>query len=201
MTLEVVLYYLFSYILGSVPVGFILFYLLKKEDIRKSGSGNIGATNVLRCQGKLSGILTFIFDLLKGAIPIIYGILNFKDSPEIILIGGGFAILGHICPVFLKFKGGKGVATFAGVFLIYSIHSAPFFIITFLIIIFYTRYVSLASVSGIIAVFFYITFTEIVEISIIVFFICIIIISKHRANFIRIGSGNEPKIRELKIKK
>ncbi len=196
--MDVFLYYLFSYIIGSIPTGFILCYALKKQDIRNIGSGNIGATNVFRCQGKFSGILTLVIDLLKGVAPVIYGLLYFKEFPELIVSAGCLAVLGHIFPFFLKFKGGKGIATFVGVFLIYSIKTAPFFIIAFLLVIIYTKYVSLASVSGVTAVFFYISFSEMVEISIIAFAICVIIISKHKSNFIRIGNGSEPKIGELR---
>ena len=200
MNLDILFYFILSYMIGSVPTGFILYYIVKREDIRKIGSGNTGATNVLRSQGKFTGILTLIIDLLKGTIPVFYGILNYKDFPDIIIIAGGFAVLGHIFPVFLKFKGGKGVATFAGVFLLFSSGTIPFFIIAFMIVIFYTKYVSLASVAGVTAVFFYITFTEIVEVSIVVFVICIIIIAKHRLNFKRIIDGNEPEIGNLRKK-
>ncbi len=200
MDLEVFLYYLFSYIIGSIPTGFILFYIVKREDIRKVGSGNTGATNVIRNQGKLTGIFTLLIDLIKGAVPVIYGIINYKDFPEIIIIAGGLAIFGHIFPVFLKFKGGKGVATFAGVFLLFSLKTAPFFIIAFLVTIFFTKYVSLASIAGVTTVFFYIMFTEMVEISIITFIICLMIIIKHRLNFIRIIKGNEPEIGSLREK-
>jgi glycerol-3-phosphate acyltransferase PlsY len=197
LTSDIAFYYLLSYLIGSIPTGFILFYIVKREDIRTYGSGNTGATNVLRNQGKLTGILTLVIDLFKGVIPVLYGLLNYSDFPEIIIIAGGLAILGHIVPVFLKFKGGKGVATFIGVFMMYSFKSILLFIIVFLIVLFYTRFVSLASVAGVTTVFFYITFTEIVEISIIVFLISIIILGKHRLNFIRIMNDNEPKIRRL----
>lgn len=197
MTVDIFLYLLLSYLLGSIPVGFILYYIVKREDIRNTGSGNIGATNVFRNQGKLSGIFTLLTDLLKGVLPIVYGILNFKESPFIIIVAGSLAVFGHIFPIFLKFKGGKGVATFAGVFLVYSTMSAPFFILVFLITIYYTRYVSLASVFSVITVFFYILFTHTVYISIVVFVISCIVIFKHRYNFIRIGEGKEPKIMEL----
>jgi len=199
LTVDIFFYFLFSYLLGSIPVGFILYYIAKREDIRNTGSGNIGATNVFRNQGKVLGILTLIIDLLKGVLPVIYGLLHFKGQYEIIIAAGGFAIIGHIFPVFLKFKGGKGVATFAGVFLIYSTLSAPFFILSFISVILYSRYVSLASITAVITVFFFILFTETVYISIVVFIIVILIIFKHRNNFKRILKEEEPKIGDIKI--
>ncbi len=194
MTLEVAFYYLFSYIIGSIPSGFILSYLIRKEDIRSVGSGNIGATNVFRCVGKKSGVLTFICDFIKGVIPSAYGILNFENSPEIAMVGGGLAILGHVFPVFLKFRGGKGVATYIGAFLIFSGWSIPVFIITFVLTLYISKYVSVASVTAVIAVFFYITFTEIVEVSIFALIITVVITIKHKTNFKRIGLQEEPRV-------
>ena len=101
-----------SYLLGSVPFGYLIFYLSEGKDIRGLGSGNIGATNVLRSKGKLAGLATLLLDVLKGALPIVYGRIHF-DLPWIVLLGGLAVLLGHVFPVFLKFRGGKG-RRFAG---------------------------------------------------------------------------------------
>lgn len=105
-----------SYLLGSIPFGLIFGKLFQTEDLRKIGSGNIGATNAFRTGNKIVGILTFLFDFLKGMIPCILG-ENLGYSPVLILMLGCLSIVGHIFPLWLKFKGGKGIATTFGVIL------------------------------------------------------------------------------------
>jgi len=188
-----ILFLVISYILGSIPFGAIIFFVLDKKDIRKEGSGNIGATNMLRTKGKAAGIATLIFDMLKGMIPIIYG-LNHFDSQVLVLMAGAAAIFGHIFPVFLKFKGGKGVATFAGVFLIFYFPSMMLFLGVFLIVGILTRFVSLGSILGILSVFFLTLFTQIAEVSVIVLVIVIVILIRHRTNIRRLIQGNENKL-------
>ena len=100
------------YIMGSIPFGFILTKVFLKKDIRKIGFGNIGATNALRTGSKLIGYSTLILDIVKAVIPVIYVKLNF---PELIYIASLCAFLGHVFPIWLKFKGGKGVATYVGI--------------------------------------------------------------------------------------
>ncbi len=192
-----IMFFIFSYILGSIPTGFIIFWAKKKDDIRQEGSGNTGATNILRTCGGKAAITTLFVDVLKGAIPVIYGLIHFKYPPMI--IGGGvLAILGHIYPVWLKFKGGKGVSTFAGVFLAYMTASDgilifPAFAVVFISFLIYTEYVSLSSMAGVTGSFFIVLFTNIAEASIIILFITIIILIKHKENIERIRSGDEPK--------
>jgi len=188
-----VLFLLISYFIGSIPFGFIIYYLTDKKDIRKEGSGNIGATNILRTKGKVAGLATLVLDILKGALPIVYGLSTF-DSPIIIIWGGFAVILGHILPVFLKFRGGKGVATFVGVFLIFSPFAVLVFIAAFLTTSFLTRFVSAGSQLGVISVFFFTLFTQIVEVSMIVLLMVIFIIVKHRSNLKRIFSNTENKV-------
>ena len=100
---------IFSYLLGSIPFGLILTKVILKKDIRNIGSGNIGATNVLRSGNKLIGYLTLFFDILKAIIPVVYIKLNY---PDLIYISSLSVFLGHVFPIWLKFKGGKGVATY-----------------------------------------------------------------------------------------
>lgn len=188
-----ILFLVFSYLIGSIPMGSILYYFLEKKDIRKVGSGNIGATNVLRTKGKIAGLTTLILDMLKGILPVLYGLIHFDSS--VIVIGGGAAVIvGHIFSVFLKFRGGKGVATFAGVILAFYFPSIIVFIILFLLTLFITKYVSLGSIIGVISVFFHILFTNIVEVSIIVFVIVILITIRHTPNIKRIIQGCENKL-------
>ncbi len=186
-------YIVFSYLLGSVPFGFILFYLSERKDIRSEGSGNIGATNVMRKKGKAFGIATLLLDMSKGVIPILYGFKHFQDSPTLIMIGGAAAIIGHIFPLFLKFKGGKGVATLVGVFITFSYPAILVFLGFFVATVWITRFVSLGSIIGTISIFFYTLLTNIPEVAIVVLVIAILVISKHKANIKRIIDGKEHK--------
>ncbi|MBW1973316.1 MAG: glycerol-3-phosphate acyltransferase, partial [Deltaproteobacteria bacterium] len=117
-TITIISFIIFSYLCGSLPIGVIL-SKLKGKDPREIGSKNIGATNVMRAAGKFLGILTLIGDIAKGAVPVILACLFF-DNPYIIVISALAAFIGHIFPIFLKFKGGKGVATAVGVYLVIS---------------------------------------------------------------------------------
>jgi len=190
-----IMYFVLSYLVGSIPTGFIVFWYSKKNDIRNEGSGNTGATNILRTCGKKAAVITLLADVLKGVIPVAYGVIHFKYSP-LIIGGGALAIIGHIFPVWLKFKGGKGVATFAGVFLAYmgasdGILIFPAFILFFGISMLYSKTVSISSLSGISGSFFAVLFTNIPEVSIIVLLIIILIVLKHKENITRIISGKE----------
>ena len=112
MIFEITLVFLFSYISGSIPFGLILSKLFLDKDIRKIGSKNIGATNVLRTGNKYIAVTTLFLDIIKGAVPVL--IVNYY-FPNLIYLSGLMAFLGHIFPVWIKFKGGKGVATYLGI--------------------------------------------------------------------------------------
>ena len=185
-----IVYILLSYLLGAIPVGYIVYYLSDRKDIRKEGSGNIGATNVLRTKGRCAAILTLLLDALKGIIPVLYGLKHFA-SPTIIIIGGAAAILGHLFPVYLKFKGGKGIACFVGVFLVFHYPSAFLFAAIFFAIVYSTRYVSAGSIAGIIGVSLFSFYAQPRMVSIVVSFIALIIILKHYANLKRILTHTE----------
>jgi glycerol-3-phosphate acyltransferase PlsY len=143
-----------AYLLGSIPVGYLLVRLFRHQDIRAVGSGNIGATNVLRSGGKLLGAATFLGDVLKGAsavyIGALIGVLLEPDAQvrNMQALAALFAVIGHIFPVWLHFKGGKGVATGFGVFLVAAPTSALAAIAVFALVLLVTRYVSLASILG-----------------------------------------------------
>jgi glycerol-3-phosphate acyltransferase PlsY len=182
----------FSYLLGSIPFGYLIFYFTENRDIRTLGSGNIGATNVLRSKGKLAGLLTLLLDILKGAAPVIYGRAHF-DLPWFVLLGALAVLLGHAFPVFLKFRGGKGVASLVGVFLIFYCPTLLVFLAVFLLTLKLTRYVSLASLLATVALFFCILFTQVVETAMVVFVMLLLIVLRHRANIRRLLAGNENK--------
>jgi len=190
-----IMYFILSYIIGSIPTGFLIFRISKKEDIRNEGSGNIGATNIHRiCGGKVA-MITLISDVMKGAIPVIYGLIHFK-YPPLILGAGALAIIGHIYPVWLKFRGGKGVATFAGVFLAYiaapdGLFIFPSFALAFIVVMILTRYVSASSLAGITGAYFAVLFTNVAEASLIILLINVLIFIRHKENISRIISGDE----------
>ncbi|MFC2154992.1 glycerol-3-phosphate 1-O-acyltransferase PlsY [Acidobacteriota bacterium] len=193
MTTHEVLFILIAYLVGSIPCGFIIYYVTEKKDIRLEGSGNIGATNVLRTKGKKTAAATLLCDLLKGALPIIYGMSHF-ESPVVIACGGAAAVIGHIFPLYLKFKGGKGVASLLGMLLVFNYPAAIVFLITFFVLLSFIHYVSAASLMGVTAAFFYTLFTDIAEVSLIVFIVVILILIKHGSNFIRLMAGTEDKL-------
>jgi glycerol-3-phosphate acyltransferase PlsY len=182
----------FSYLLGSIPFGYLIFYFSEGRDIRTLGSGNIGATNVLRSKGKLAGLLTLGLDILKGALPVIYGRIHF-DLPWFVLLGALAVLLGHVFPVFLKFRGGKGVASLVGIFLVFYYPSLLVFLAVFLLTLKFSRYVSLASLLATSALFFCILLTQVVETAMVAFFMLLLIVFRHRANIQRLLAGNENK--------
>ena len=178
-----------SYIMGSIPFGFILTKTFLKKDIRGIGSGNIGATNALRTGNKLIGYTTLILDIIKAVIPVMYVKLN---HPELIYITSLCAFLGHVFPVWLKFKGGKGVATYVGILFAINIFLGFIFCGSWLIIFLLTRYSSLSSLIGSLAIPVYIFFYE--EISDTFFGIMFILIFyTHRENIKRLKNKEESK--------
>ena len=131
-----------SYLMGSIPFGFLLTKLFLKKDIRKIGSGNIGATNVLRVGNKTIGYTTLILDVVKAIIPVFYVKFYF---PEFLYISSLCAFLGHVFPIWLKFKGGKGVATYVGILFAINIYFGLVFIATWLITFILSKFSSLSS--------------------------------------------------------
>ena len=178
-----------SYLLGSIPFGFILTKIFLKKDIRDIGSGNIGATNALRPGNKSLGYGTLFLDIIKAIIPVIYVKLNY---PDYIFIASLCVFLGHVFPVWLKFKGGKGVATYVGI--LFSINLTIGFVFigvwffTFLI----SKYSSLSSLLGSLSVPIYLLFFTNQNL---VFFsiMFILIIYTHRENLKRLKNKEESK--------
>src|SRR5258707_6507695 len=137
-----------AYLLGSIPFGLLLTRLFGGGDVRKSGSGNIGATNVARVAGTLPGILTLLFDVAKGAAAVWLAGRVSNESATWMMIAALAALLGHCFPIWLKFRGGKGVATAAGAFLVLCPPALLGSIILFLLVLYFLRYVSLASIAA-----------------------------------------------------
>ena len=179
-----------SYLMGSIPFGFILTKTFLKKDIREIGSGNIGATNALRTGNKLIGYTTLILDIIKAVIPVMYVKLN---HPEFIYIASLCAFLGHVFPVWLKFKGGKGVATYVGILFTINIFLGFIFCGSWLIIFLLSRYSSLSSLIGSLTIPVYIFFYE--QISATFFFgiMFVLIFYTHRENIKRLKNKEESK--------
>ena len=188
-----------AYLLGSIPVGLLLSGLFGGGDVRKSGSGNIGATNVARVAGLLPGILTLLFDGAKGAAAVWLAGRFSNESATWMMIAALAALLGHCFPVWLKFRGGKGVATAAGAFLVLCPPALLSSLILFLLVIFFWRYVSLASISAAASMplLIYFLWAPYHTPPLMVIFGALaatgIIVYKHDANIQRLVQGEEPK--------
>ena len=187
-----------SYLLGSIPFGYLLVRFVRKEDIRTSGSGNIGATNVARSGSKGLGILTLILDLAKGLVAVLIA-RHFAPGtpgfPSELAVGAAVAaVLGHIFPVWLRFKGGKGVATALGVFLALAPAVALAALLVFALLVAITRIVSLSSIiaAAVIPVFAMLLLPDRSPIYLSgVIFIALLVIVKHHANIARLLKGTE----------
>ena len=188
-----------AYLLGSIPFGLLLTRLFGGGDVRKSGSGNIGATNVARVAGTLPGILTLLFDVAKGAAAVWLAGRVSNESATWMMIAALATLLGHCFPIWLKFRGGKGVATAAGAFLVLCPPALLGSVILFLLVVFFWRYISLASVSAAASMplLIYILWAPHHAPPPIVAFGALaaagIIIYKHDGNIQRLVQGEEPK--------
>jgi len=179
-----------SYLMGSIPFGLILTKVFLKKDIREIGSGNIGATNALRTGNKLIGYSTLILDVLKAVIPVLYVKINLPDA---VYISALCAFIGHVFPVWLKFKGGKGVATYVGILFSLNIIFGLVFGICWLIIFFITKYSSLASLIGSLSIPVYILILEGLENLFFYVIMFILIFFTHRENIKRLKNKEETK--------
>ena len=178
------------YLLGSIPFGFILTKIFLKKDIRDIGSGNIGATNALRTGNKFIGYATLFFDIIKAVIPVIYIKINF---PELLYIASLCAFLGHVFPIWLKFKGGKGVATYIGILFAINIYFGLIFIISWLITFGLSKYSSLSSLIASISIPIYLLILT--QFDQVIFFtiMFILIFFTHRENIKRLKNKEETK--------
>jgi glycerol-3-phosphate acyltransferase PlsY len=192
-----VLFICCAYLIGSIPIG-VLLARIKGKDPRETGSGNIGATNVMRAAGKILGIVTLFGDILKGFLPT-FTAMRLGEPDLFIALVGLAVFLGHIFPIFLKFKGGKGVATEAGVYLAINPVVILICFVLFIIVCLMWRYVSVGSLmgTGMMPLVLYILKApqEYVFLSA-VLAVCIYI--KHRDNIMRLLAGKENKVSFLK---
>jgi glycerol-3-phosphate acyltransferase PlsY len=192
VNIEILYILIYSYFLGSIPFGLILTKIFLKKNLRKIGSGNIGATNVFRAGKKSLGILTLLFDGLKGYLSVL---LTINYFPEYIYFSSLLCFLGHIFPVWLKFKGGKGVAVYLGILFSFSIDLGVVFFISWLIVLNFSKYSSLSSLISTLIIFIYSIILKGFSESIFFFIIFIIIIYTHRENIIRLKNNKENKIK------
>ena len=191
MEINLIIVAVYSYLLGSIPFGLVLTKIFLKKDIRDIGSGNIGTTNVLRTGKKSLAVATLVLDLFKGYFSIIITFIYFDN---LISYSALICLIGHIFPIWLKFKGGKGVATYLGVILALSYKFFIIFGITWLVLSFLFRYASLSSIISSLIVFVY-SYFFINNFSLILFIFFIIIIFTHRQNIVRLKNSEESKIK------
>ena len=192
MNLDIIYVFAYSYFLGSIPFGLIITKIFLSKDIRDIGSGNIGTTNVLRTGKKTLAAATLLFDILKGYLSII---ITYKYFNDLVFLSALMCFIGHIFPVWLKFKGGKGVATYLGIILGISLMLGIIFVVVWLITATIFKYSSVSSILGAMIVFIYSILTSNEMQSYFLFIMLIIIIFTHKENIIRLKNSTESKIK------
>ena len=192
MNLDILYVIVYSYLLGSIPFGLIITKIFLGKDIRNIGSGNIGTTNVLRTGKKSLAAATLLFDVLKGYVSIL---IAYKYFNELIYLSALICFIGHIFPVWLKFKGGKGVATYLGIILGISFTLGLIFGVAWIIIAIIFRYSSLSSILGSMIVCIYSIFINNEIQTYFLFIIFVIIVFTHKENIIRLKNSQESKIK------
>ena len=193
MITQVLLFCAIAYLIGAIPFALIIGKLFYNTDIRTMGSGNLGTTNTFRCLGKKAGVMVFILDISKGAIPTLIATMLLDSTISAILVGI-CAILGHSFSIFMKFKGGKAVATTVGVFIVLVPGAILLAAVIFFLVFGITRYVSLSSMIGAISLpIWIILFYENILLTIFGIIIAILIIVRHKSNIQRLLNGTESK--------
>jgi glycerol-3-phosphate acyltransferase PlsY len=188
-----------AYFLGSIPFGLILAKVFGGRDVRKAGSGNIGATNVARVVGPIAGIVTLLLDAAKGSAAVLLAARLTTENATWMMVAAFFVLLGHCYPVWLKFKGGKGVATAAGIFLALSPYAMLGALLLFILVVTYWRYVSLGSIAAACAIpllMYFLWAPHHAPPHIVAFGslgIAVFVVYKHDANIQRLVEGVEPK--------
>ena len=190
--MNIFLVILFAYLIGSIPFGIIISKIMGLGNLRNIGSGNIGATNVLRTGNKLAAILTLIFDLLKGAIAVIITYYIFNDTTAQIAALSSF--LGHCFPIWLKFKGGKGVATFIGISLALYWPAGILICLTWVLIAFLSRTSSLSALISSLSSILWVWILGVPSAVFVMIVLTILIWYRHIENIKRIIKNTEPKI-------
>jgi glycerol-3-phosphate acyltransferase PlsY len=199
LTPNLILVFAASYLLGSIPFGMVMAKLVGAGDVRRAGSGTIGATNVARVAGPVPGLLTLLLDALKGWLAVWLAMRFLHGQALGMVLAGLFALLGHCFPVWLRFRGGKGVATAAGVFLALCPAAALGAAMLFLLVVGFWRYVSLGSIAAAAAIplLVYLLwaphFAPPPSVTITSLTIAALVIYQHRGNVARLARGEEPK--------
>jgi len=188
--MELILIISCSYLMGSIPFGYLLTKIFLKKDIRDIGSGNIGATNALRTGNKLIGYSTLTLDVLKAVLPVIFIKFNY---PEYIYVSSLSVFIGHVFPLWLKFKGGKGVATYVGILFCINILFGLLFISTWLLLYFIFKYSSLSSLLATLSIPAYILFFLSGHNIIFFLIIFVLIFYTHKENVKRLINKEESK--------
>ena len=188
--MDILIIGIISYLMGSIPFGLILTKFFLKKNIKEIGSGNIGATNVLRTGNKIVGYTTLILDVLKAIAPVIYVKFNF---PDFLYIASLCTFLGHVFPVWLKFKGGKGVATYLGILFAINIYFGLIFIISWLIIFAISRFSSLSSLIASASIPIYIIIISNFDQVFFFTIMFVLIFFTHRENIKRLKNKEETK--------
>ena len=191
MIIDLIYISIYSYILGSIPFGLVLTKIFLKKDIREIGSGNIGATNVLRAGKKTLGIATLLLDALKAYASVL---ITLNLSSDYVYLSALLCFLGHIFPIWLKFDGGKGIAVYLGVLFAFSIYLGFIFIVSWIIVLYLSKYSSLSSLISTLVIFLYSIILNNFNMSLFFFIIFIIVIYTHRENISRIKDKTENKI-------
>ena len=183
-----------AYLIGSIPMGLIFGKFIWKKDLRRFGSHNIGATNAWRILGRKAGLLIFILDFLKGQLGVLLGAYLFA-SPGAMVLGGLFAVLGHMFPIFIGFRGGKGVATGLGVIAALMPKVTLIVVVVWLVLTLITRYVSVASIiAAVLTPILAAAFKEPIIYFLFALVIAVFIVFRHRENIQRLKAGHENKI-------
>jgi glycerol-3-phosphate acyltransferase PlsY len=188
-----------AYLLGAIPFGLILGRLFGSADVRKAGSGNIGATNVARVAGPIAGVFTLVLDAAKGAAAVWLAGRFANDSATWMVIAGLAALLGHCFPIWLRFRGGKGVATAAGVFLVLCPLALLGSLTLFILVVVFWRYVSLGSIAAAAAIPLLIYFlwaphhAPPLTVTFGALAAALLVVYKHDANIQRLVEGREPR--------
>ena len=192
MIFEIFLVFLFSYILGSIPFGLILTKLFLNQDIRNIGSKNIGATNVLRAGNKFVAALTLFLDIAKGVAAVL---ITKHFFPSLVFLSGLMSFLGHIFPIWIKFKGGKGIATYLGIVFALSLKLGLFFCICWVLAAAITKYSSFSSILSSLVIFLISFWENNFELNSYLFITFVIILYTHRQNIVRLKNKTEDKIK------
>ncbi|ADB68172.1 glycerol-3-phosphate 1-O-acyltransferase PlsY [Listeria monocytogenes] len=196
MTINLILLSLLAYVIGSIPSGLWIGKIFYKKDIREFGSGNLGATNSFRVLGIKAGSIVTVMDILKGTVATLLPFFfQLNVDHHFWLLTGAFAIIGHSFPLFAGFRGGKAVATSAGVILAYAPLLFVAALVVFLVTLKLSKYVSLSSMIGALAALIISLFMGDWILIVLVACIALFVIWRHRANITRIRNGEEPKIK------